>query len=171
MTPLPRILATAILAASGLTACVAPRTPAQPISSTKPTITYAYRDDQGLTEATAKAESYCQQYNAWPRVTDIFTPADGGRNAVFVCDQPRPAVTTMAPVVAAPGVAAASPGVVMTPPAIPTVNYTYRDDRSLIDVSNQAQAYCLNYSANAHSTLITNNVDGSRTISYQCTRP
>jgi hypothetical protein len=170
MTPLPRIVVTAAFAACGLTACVAPHTPAQPISATKPTVTYAYRDDQGLTEATAKAETYCRQYNAWPRVTDIFTPAGGGRNAVFVCDQPRPAMTAAAPI-GAPAVVATSPGVVVAPPAVPTVNYTYRDDRSLIDVSNQAQAYCLNYSANAHSTLISNNVDGSRTITFQCTRP
>ncbi len=160
----------AVLAAASLAACVAPRQPAQPVSATKPTITYAYRDDQGLTEATTKAENYCAQYNAWPRVSDIFTPPEGGRNAVFVCDQPRP-MATAAPAVVAPGYVAASPGVVVAPPAIPTVNYTYRDDRGLIEVSNQAQSYCMGYSANAHSTLITNNADGSRTITYQCTRP
>lgn len=138
-----------------LSACAATHQPAQPVAATKPTITYAYNDDAGLVDATRKAETYCMTYNSWPRTTDIFSRPEGGRNVTFVCDQPRAAT-----------MASSSVGV----PAKPSVNYTYRDDRGLIEATNQAQRYCAQFNAHARSTLVNSNPDGSKTISFQCDR-
>ena len=147
-----------LVAASTLAACAVYSPPAQPVSATKPSITYAYRDDAGLIDATRKAETYCMTYNSWPRTTDIFSAPEGGRNVTFVCDQPRAATVA----------SAVSPSVGI--PAQPSVNYTYRDDRGLIEASNQAQRYCAGFTAHARSTLVTTNVDGSKTISFECVR-
>jgi hypothetical protein len=50
------------------------------------------------------------------------------------------------------------------------LDYPYRDDRGLIDAVNQAQRYCMENNANARSTRVTNNADGSRTVSFECQR-
>jgi hypothetical protein len=149
-------LCTAAIAAGALAACAAYPRPAEQVSATKPTITYAYSDDAGLVDATRKAEAYCTTYNSWPRTSDIFSKPEGGRNVTFVCDRPR-----------AGTVASTSVGV---PPPQPTVNYTYRDDRGLIEATNQANRYCAGFSAHARSTLVTSNVDGSKTMSFECVR-
>jgi hypothetical protein len=142
--------------AVALSACAAyTPPPAQPVSATKPTITYAYANDAGLVDATRKAETYCMTYNSWPRTSDIFSKPEGGRNVTFVCDQPRAAT-----------VASSSVGV----PAQPSVNYTYRDDRGLIEASNQAQRYCAGFNSFARSSLVNTNVDGSKTITFVCDR-
>jgi hypothetical protein len=143
------------LLATTLSGCAVYHQPAQPVAATKPTITYAYSDDAGLVDATRKAEAHCMTYNSWPRTSDIFSRPEGGRNVTFVCDQPR-----------AGTVASSSVGI----PAQPSVNYSYRDDRGLIEASNQAQRYCAGFNANARSTLVTSNPDGSKTISFQCDR-
>lgn len=143
------------LLATTLSGCAAYHQPAQPVAVTKPTITYAYSDDAGLVDATRKAETYCTAYNSWPRTSDIYSRPEGGRNVTFVCDQPR-----------AGTVASSSVGI----PAQPSVNYTYRDDRGLIEASNQAQRYCAGFNSHARSTLVTSNPDGSKTIAFQCDR-
>ena len=143
------------LAATTLAACAVYPRPAEPVAATKPTITYAYSDDAGLVDATRKAETYCTTYNSWPRTNEIYNRPEGGRNVTFVCDQPRAGVVT-----------SSSAGI----PAQPSVNYTYRDDRGLIEASNQAQRYCAGFNAHARSTLVTSQPDGSKTISFQCDR-
>jgi hypothetical protein len=155
--------------ATGLAACVAaPREP-QAVSATKPTITYSYTDDRSLMEATRKAEAYCGPYNSWPRTDSFYNRPEGGRNVTFVCDQPRTAAAVApqsAVIVSQPAVVAPS-AVPTTPPA---VSYSYRDDRGLVEASNMAARYCMGYSAQARSTLVQSNVDGSKTITFDCVR-
>jgi hypothetical protein len=153
-----------LVSAVSLAACGTHRTEPQAISATKPSITYSYTDDQGLVEATRKAETYCVTYNAWPRTADIYNKPEGGRNVSFVCDQPRTASV-------APGVASSSVGVPVTSaPPQPYVNYTYRDDRGLVEATSMAARYCAGFNAQARSTLVQNNVDGSKTMSFECVR-
>ena len=153
--------------AASLAACTTrPREP-EAVSATKPTITYSYTDDRALMEATRKAEAYCAPYNSWPRTDAFFNRPEGGRNVTFVCDQPR----TAAVVAPSSAVIVSQPAVVTgtaVPVAPPAVSYSYRDDRGLVEASNMAARYCMGYSAQARSTLVQSNVDGSKTITFDC---
>jgi hypothetical protein len=137
-----------LLVATALASCATSR-PAVQTSSSKPTVSYVYGD------ATRKAETYCAQYGAWPSTAGFDSRSDG-RHITFACDQPR----TSAP----------AGSTVVVPPAPAVLNYSYRDDRSLIDAINQAQRYCMGSNASARSTRVTNNLDGSRTVSFECAR-
>ena len=149
------VRSTAIALAATLASCTGFRQPAVQTTASKPTVSYVYSDDQGLVEATRKAETYCAQYSAWPTSSDIVTQSDG-RHVTFFCDQPR-TVTS-------------APTTVVVPPAQQVVSYPYRDDRGLIEAANQAQRYCMGFNANARSTVVINNADGSRTLTFECVR-
>lgn len=149
------VRATGLVLAATLASCAGFRQPAVQTNASKPTVSYVYSDDQGLLEATRQAESYCAQYSAWPRSSDIVTQSDG-RHVTFFCDQPR-TVTS-------------APTTVVVPPAQQVVSYPYRDDRGLIEAANQAQRYCMGFNANARSTVVVNNADGSRTLTFECVR-
>jgi hypothetical protein len=40
----------------------------------------------------------------------------------------------------------------------------------LVDAINEAQRYCLGLNANARSTRVITNSDGSRTVAFECDR-
>jgi hypothetical protein len=142
-----------LLVGTVLASCTTNSRPAVQTSSSKPTVSYEYGDDQGLLDATRKAEIFCAQYGAWPSASATDSRSDD-RHITFACDQPRTSLPARSTVVVAPA---------------PTLlNYPYRDDRGLIDAVNQAQRYCMGYNASARSTPVTNNVDGSRTVSFEC---
>ena len=63
-----------------------------------------------------------------------------------------------------------APTTVVVSPAQQVVSYPYRDDRGLIEAANQAQRYCMGFNANARSTVVVNNADGSRTLTFDCVR-
>ena len=161
-----------VATAASLAACtVRPREP-EAVSSTKPTITYSYTDDRSLMEATRKAEAYCGPYNTWPRTDAFYNRPEGGRNVTFVCDQPRTAALVQpqsAVIVSQPAIIAA-PVATAVPVSPPAVAYSYRDDRGLVEANNLAARYCMGYSAQARSTLVQANVDGSKTITFDCVR-
>lgn len=142
-----------LLLATTLASCATKSRPAVQTSSSKPTVSYVYGDDQGLLDATQKAETFCAQYSAWPS-TAAFDSRSDGRHITFACDQPRAASPARSTVVA--------------PPAPAPLNYPYRDDRGLIEAVNQAQRYCMGFGASARSTGVTNNSDASRTVSFEC---
>jgi len=144
-----------LLMAATLASCSAYSRPAVQTSSSKPTVSYVYGDDQGLLDATRKAETFCAQYSAWPTAAGFDTRSDG-RHVTFLYDQPR--------------TSSQAPATVGVPPAPPALNYPYRDDRGLIDAFNEAQRHCMEFNANARSTGVTNNADGSRTVSFECER-
>jgi hypothetical protein len=149
------VRSTAIVLAATLASCAGVRQPAVQTTASKPTVSYVYSDDQGLVEATSQADSYCARYSAWPTSSDIVTQSDG-RHVTFFCDQPR---TVMS-----------APATVVMPPAQQVVSYPYRDDGSLIEAANQAQRYCMGFNANARSTIVVNNADGSRNLRFECVR-
>ena len=156
--PIPEIVwpAAVLLAAAALGACTVYSRGAVQTQATKPVVSYVYSDDEGLMEATRKAEGYCAQYSAWPTTEEIVTKSDG-RHVTFVCDQPRSAVVT------------APTTTVVVPPQSP-ISYPYRDDRSLADATTSAQRYCAGFNGYARSTIVTNNADGSRSVSFECVR-
>ena len=144
-----------LLAAATLASCSTYSRPAVQTSASKPTVSYVYGDDQGLLDAARKAETFCAQYSAWPTAADFDTRPDG-RHITYVCDQPR--------------ISSPAPATVVVQPAPPALNYPYQDDRGLVDAVNQAQRYCMGLNANARSTRVTNNADGTRTVSFECER-
>jgi hypothetical protein len=156
--PIPGIFwAVAIpLAAATLGSCSEYSRGAVQTRASKPVVSYVYSDDEGLMDATRKAEGYCAQYGAWATTEDIVSRSDG-RHVTFVCDQPR------APIATAPTTT------VVVPPQSP-VSYPYRDERSLVDATANAQRYCIGFNAYARSTIVTTNADGSRTVSFECVR-
>jgi hypothetical protein len=143
-----------VLTATALAACTSYPRPAVQTSATKPTVSYEYGSDDGLIDATRKAELFCDQYGAWPTAVD-FDRRNGEHHVTFACDQPR--------------VTASAPTTVVVPSPQPLA-YPYRDDRGLVEALSQAQRYCLGLNANARSTRVTNNADGSRTVTFECER-
>jgi len=146
------------LAATAVAACSSSPRPAVQTSASKPTVSYEYDDDTGLIDATRKAESFCQQYAAWPSAVD-FDKRSGDHHVTFVCDQPRVV-----------GAVPTAPTTVIVPSTQTPLTYPYRDDRGLVDALSQAQRYCLGMNANARSTRVTNNADGTRTVTFECER-
>jgi hypothetical protein len=141
-----------VLTATALAACTSYSRLAVQTSASKPTVSYEYGDDNGLIDAARKAETFCRQYDAWPAAVD-FDKRSGDHHVTFACDQPRV-------------VAAAPSTVVVASP--PPLAYPYRDDQSLVEAMSQAQRYCLGLNANAGSTRVSNNADGSRTVTFEC---
>lgn len=146
--------AAATILAVGLGACVAPMPPPQQTDATEPKVTYSYSTDRDLIEVTRKAETYCAKYATWPRNSGIAQNPDGTKSVQFTCDRP---------------IAAAPPP--PPRPVPPTVSYSYRTDGELVEVSRSAQAYCQQFGASARSGHVTQNVDGTRTVAFDCYRP
>jgi hypothetical protein len=129
---------------------------AEAIQESSPSVTYSYTDDAGLVDATIQAEAYCRQFNAWPTTTSLRQASDGDGNVTFVCDQTRSVAYTG--------------GRTASMPTNPTVNYTYRDERSLIDATSEAQRHCAGFGAYARSSTVTMGTDGTRTVVFECVR-
>jgi hypothetical protein len=145
----------AVVTASALAACTSYSRAAVQTSASRPTVSYEYGSDDGLIDATRKAETFCQQYGAWPSAVD-FDKRNGDHHVTFACDQPR--------------VVASAPTTVVVPATQPPLAYPYRDDRGLVEAMSQAQRYCMGLNANARSTRVTTNADGSRTVTFECER-
>jgi hypothetical protein len=150
-------LTLALLAGGAAAACgTAVATPSNPVAMSTPSVTYQYRTDQELVQANTNAATYCSQYSTVPRTGPVTNNADGTRTIVFDCVR-----TASAPV------AVATPAPL---PVNPPLAYTYRTDQELLVASQNATAACARYGALPAQTGIVANTDGSRTVTYTCTR-
>ena len=52
----------------------------------------------------------------------------------------------------------------------PNLTYNYRTDQDLLDASRNAQAYCMNSGSQQVTSNIVANKDGTRTVTFQCSR-
>lgn len=145
---------TILLMGAALAACVGPAGRAQAVHEEAPSVTYKFTDDDGLVDATIKAEAYCRDYNAWPTNTGMRRDAGGASEVTFVCDQDRTTSHAGAQRRSLPGDV--------------TVDYTYRDEQALVDATTQAQRHCARYGAEARSQTVTTAADGTRTITFEC---
>ena len=146
----------------------------RPINATSPTVTYNYRTDSELVQANQNATSYCAQYSTYPQTRTVTNNSDGSRTVVFDCVATSPVAST--PVMTTPVVTTP----VMTTPVVTTpvvvaqvpagMRYTYRTDQELIQASQTAGAYCARAGSMPMTSTITTNVDGSRTVTFQCAR-
>lgn len=139
---------------AALAACAPPRGYTESVDETAPSVTYRFSDDEGLANATRQAENYCRQYNAGARHADTYSARLGASEVTFVCDRDR----TMA-----------TPDV-RTQRADRTMEYTYRDDRGLIDATTRAERHCAAMGLTARSQAVTTGTDGTRTIVFECVR-
>lgn len=139
------------------------------VQATRPSVTYAYRTDQDLIQASRAAETFCRDHGQWARARTPTTNADGTRTVVFDCDPTAPPVagTASPPVVVAPA-PVVSPPVAGAPVFIPNFSYAYATDRDLQMASRNAEIYCQQYNARARRLGTVNNTDGSRTVTYRC---
>lgn len=119
------------------------------IQASNPTVTYKYSNDRDLIEANQRAASFCGQYQSLPRTLSLTTDRDGDRIAVFECVQGG-ATGTLAPSLA------------------PSLTYTYRTDRELLEASRTAQTYCANRGSAQVVSNVTTNPNGTRTVTFQC---
>lgn len=172
------------LVAAGLVSCVGvPQTRLEEVRSTKPSVTYSYGTDAELVEATRKADDFCLKYSSWPRASNIISNPEGGKTVAFECDPLQrpiaavglhPATVAMVPAntVAMATVPVSPVAVVVGPVAVtpvrPSVNYTYRGDRELVEATQGAERYCQGFQARPRAGAVASNVDGSRTMRFDC---
>src|ERR1700730_3719652 len=50
-----------------------------------PNLSYTYRTDQELVQASQTASAYCQKYGSQPMTSSMVTNADGTKTATFQC--------------------------------------------------------------------------------------
>jgi len=141
------VWAVAFLAAGAVAACAPFPSSQQPVQSSNPSVTYNYRTDQELLQANQNATTYCNQYQTIPRTTNITNNPDGSKAVIFEC------VRTTLPVPA---------------PTTPSQSYTYRTDQELVQASQTAGAYCLQYSSKPMTSSIMTNPNGTKTVTFQC---
>lgn len=124
---------------------------AVPIEEVQPGITYQFSDDEGLVNASFKAENYCKQYNAWPRVSELNGGRHGGGEVTFSCGSQREEMPTASRTVSQPR----------------TMDYTYQNEENLVDATIEAQRACARMGAEAK--LSETRVNGNRrTIVFEC---
>jgi hypothetical protein len=144
---------TAAMAALMMASCVSTRSSSpQQVDASNPTVTYKYRDDNELIEANQRAINFCTQYQALPQAQTFALDTDGRNIVVFEC------------------VPAASLPVVQIQIREPNADlrYDYRTDQELLDLSRNAQVYCLNSGAPEMESNIEVNANGSKTVTFRC---
>lgn len=139
---------TAAVAAS----CTPPYSAPEQIQSSSPKVSYKYHNDQELAQANQNAGAFCSQYQSVPRTLNLTSEMDGSKAVAYECvkavPQYVPAATVQAPYY--------------------NSSYTYRSDQELADAMRNAQTYCMNNGAQQVNSNITSNMDGSRTVTFQC---
>lgn len=136
----------ALIAATSLAACVTPQQPATAVAASNPSVSYTYRGDEQLVDASTKASAYCTRFQTTPQAISNTAAADGTRTVVFECVKP--------------GSATAAAGTSMT--------YTYRTDAELLEAARNAENYCATRGPRATSASIVHNGDGSKTATFRC---
>lgn len=142
---------TAAMAVLLMASCVSTR-PSSPqqVEVSNPTVTYKYRDDVELVEANQRAITYCTQYQSLPQAQSFSRDTDGRNIVVFEC------------------LASSSLPVAQLREPNADLRYDYRTDQELLDLSRNAQIYCLNSGAPEMDSDIVVNANGSKTVTFRC---
>lgn len=143
--------AAALLAGPIVASCTPQYSAPQQVEASNPTVTYKYRSDQELVQANQNAAIFCNRYQAVPRTGNFADDPDGSGVVAFECVQPAPTAAPM-------------------PAAHPGLTYTYRTDQELLDASRAAQNYCTNNGSRRVLSNIVSNANGTRTVTFQCSR-
>ena len=132
-------------------ACASTRTaaPAQ-VAASKPTVTYTYRNDDELIQASQQATAFCQQYQTLPLARSFGRDSERNDTVEFECT-------------ASSAFAAPSPRRLSSDLA-----YSFRTDQELLDVSRVAQVFCLDNDLLEMNSNIAVQGDGGKTVTFHC---
>ena len=147
------VRAAAVLAGAAVaSSCVASSSHSlEQVRASPPSVTYAYDGDEELLQAEQNALTFCSKYNSTPEPARITSNSNvGTKDVTFECG-PNPPATVVTQQV---------PG--------PNLSYSYRTDQELLQASRTAEAYCANNGSRRAVSTITTNVDGSKTVVFQC---
>jgi hypothetical protein len=137
-----------------LVGCSSPSSPPQQIESQNPSVTYKYRGDDELLAANQKAVTFCNQYKSIPQTQGIRDSSNGEKTVTFDCVATSPTTATT------------------TTTTLPTTSsnlvYTYRTDQELLNASRNASIYCGGQGARQTTATIVPNIDGTKTVTFQC---
>lgn len=142
--------ATAMMALVAAASCAPLQSQPRKVEETRPTVSYKYSTDDELIQARPQAAAFCSQYQATPRAARISTDSDGAKVVVFEC------VTSLPPL----------------PPNPPNfgdnLTYTYRTDAELMNAWQSAQDFCIRNGRQQVTSNITQNVNGTKTVTFRC---
>lgn len=142
--------AAVVLSGLLLASCAVQDSPPRQVEAANPKVTYKYRGDEELIQANLRAETFCENYQAVPRVADFSNdPADGLQVVTFEC---LPQSTSMA----------------ILPGSDADLTYTYRTDQELLDASRSARLYCAEGGSRRVISSITTNTDGTKEVQFEC---
>jgi len=144
----------AALAALMLTSCAtSSRSSPQQVEMSNPTVTYKYRNDDELIQANQRAVTFCQERQSWPQSQNFSLDSSGHNIVVFECVPSSSLPTTNSMQLSGSD-----------------IRYDFRTDQELLEVSRNAQIYCLNNGAPEMDSNIVVNSNGSKTVTFRCRR-
>lgn len=142
--------AAAVMALTAVVSCAPLYSPPTKVEETRPSVSYKYSTDEELIQARPQAATFCSQYQSMPRAARITTDADGAKLVVFEC------VSSLSP-----------------PPNPPSLSqhltYTYQTDAELMSAWQSAQDFCMKSGRQYVASNITQNVNGTKTVTFRCT--
>ncbi len=143
----------AAMAGLTLASCASTRSSPEQVAASNPTVTYEYRNDDELIQANQKAITFCNQYQALPRAQSFDNNEEHhGHRVIFEC------------------VGASSFSSVPQRQSNSDLTYNFRTDQELLDVSRDAQIYCLNSGAPEMDSNIIVQSNGSKTVTFRCSQ-
>jgi len=147
--------------------CSAASSPPRQIASEAPHVTYTYKGDRELVAANDKAVTYCSQYHAVPHTLTIDDAPNGNKEVTFDCVASLPATVGEMPSTTVPSTTVTSTTVPSTT-AESDLNSPYQTDQELLDASRRANTYCINSGSQRATPILVTNVDGTKTVNFQC---
>ena len=144
------IMTAAAISAVTMTSCASPRTSPKQVATSNPTVTYQYRNDDELIQASQRAITFCEPHQSLPQAKSYSTDSEGRKIVVFECIQNLQASRIDT--------------------SDTTLRYNYRTDQQLLELSRDAQVHCLKIGQPEMTSNIVVNADGSRSVTFQCNR-
>jgi hypothetical protein len=143
---------TMAVTALALTSCATTQrsAPVQ-VAESNPTVTYKYRNDDELIQANQQAVTFCQQYQSLPRAQSFEHDSDRRNIVIFEC-------------------VASSQFAAPARQLQDDLAYNFRTDQELLDVSRDAQIYCLNSGSPEMDSNIDVHSNGSKTVTFRCSQ-
>jgi hypothetical protein len=139
-----------VMAGLTLASCASTNSSPEQVAASNPTVTYEYRNDDELIQANQQAISFCNQYQALPRAQRFDTQGDHKNLVIFEC------------------VGASSFSSTPQRQSNSDLTYNFRTDQELLDVSRDAQVYCMNSGAPEMDSNIVIHSNGSKTVTFRC---
>jgi hypothetical protein len=123
------------------------------VAASNPTVTYEYRNDDELIQANQRAITFCNQYQALPRAQSFDNDEEHhNHRVIFEC------------------VGASTFASAPLRQSNSDLTYNFRTDQELLDVSRDAQVYCLNSGAPEMDSNIVIHSNGSKTVTFRCSQ-